>query len=88
MARAAGIAAAADAAALPLEENLAAVAVVVDGLQLVLLPMGEAAKPPYVVAQFAATVAAAELLPVVTAIDAVVVVVAAAAVAVAAAEAA
>ena len=53
------------AAALSLEEGLAAVAVVVDGGQLVSILMGEAAQPPGVVAHFDAAIAAAELLPVV-----------------------
>ena len=56
---------AAAAAAPSLEKDLATVAVVVDGWQLMLMPLGSVAQPPGVVAQvFAAAVVAAELLPV------------------------
>ena len=66
-----GLAAAA-AAAPSLDKDLVAVTVVVDGWQLMLIPMGEAAQPSGVVAQFAAAVAAAELLHVVAAVAVVV----------------
>ena len=67
-----GLAAAATASPSP-EEDLTAMAVVVDIWQLMSIPMGEAAQPPGVVAQFAAAVAAAELLPVVAVVVVVVV---------------